>query len=121
LKVFAVNVLEPTEVIRKKILQLAEGCILDFNLKCSIDENNLKIIEGYSEEGYKNISPGKLKVLTDFSKSAGILLDPAYTGKAFCAYNDLVLQSGKGNKIIFLHTGGIYSAFSMRDQYLQYI
>lgn len=120
LKVFAVNVLEPTEIIRKKILQLAEGCILDFNLNCRVDENNLKIIEGYSEEGYKNISPDKLKLITNFSKSTGILLDPAYTGKAFCAYNDLVLKKGKGNKIIFLHTGGIYAAFSKRNQYLKY-
>jgi len=120
LKVFAVNVLEPTEIIRKKILQLAEGCILDFNLNCIVDENNLKIIDGYSNEGYKNISPDKLKLLTDFSKSTGILLDPAYTGKAFCAYNDLVIERGKGNKFIFLHTGGIYAAFSKRKHYLRF-
>ena len=120
LKVFAVNVLEPTEIIRKKILQLAEGCILDFNLNCKVDENNLKIIEGYSEEGYKNISSDKLNLITDFSKSTGILLDPAYTGKAFCAYNDLILKKGKGEKVIFLHTGGIFASFSKRNQYLKY-
>ena len=120
LKVFAVNVLEPTEIIRKKILQLAEGCILDFKLNCKIDESKLEIIDGYSNEGYKNISPDKIKLITDFSKSTGILLDPAYSGKAFCAYNDLILKKGKGNKVIFLHTGGIFASFSKRDQYLNY-
>ena len=56
LKIYAVNVLLPKEIIRKKILQLAEGVILDFKLPCKIDESNLEIIDGYSKEGYKNIS-----------------------------------------------------------------
>ena len=120
LKVFAVNVLEPTEVIRKKILQLAEGCILDFNLNCKFDEKYLEIIEGYSKEGYKSISDNKLNLITNFSKSTGILLDPTYSGKAFFAYNDLVIKKNKGYKIIFLHTGGIYAAFSKRNKYLNF-
>ena len=120
LKVFAVNVLEPTEVIRKKILQLAEGAILDYNLKCIIDDSKLEIIEGYSKEGYKNISEDKLELITNFSKSSGILMDPTYSGKAFCAYNDLVIKKGKGKKVIFLHTGGIFAAFSKKSEYLAF-
>ncbi len=97
-KIFAVNVLLPKEIIRKKILQLAEGAILDFKLPCKIDESKLEIIDGYSKEGYKNISEDKIKLITEFAGSTGILLDPAYTGKAFCAYNDLVLKKGKWKK-----------------------
>jgi len=121
MKILAVNVLLPEEVIRKKILQLAEGAVLDYNLSCEIDENKLEIICGYSKEGYKNISDDKLKLITKFARSSGILLDPAYTGKAFCAYNDLVLQKGKGKKIIFLHTGGIFSAFSKIKDYMKFV
>jgi D-cysteine desulfhydrase len=120
LKAFAVNVLEPREVIRKKILQLGEGCILDYNLNCKIDEKNLEIIDGYSKEGYKNISDQKLKLITEFARFTGILLDPAYTGKAFCAYNDLVLKKGNGKSIIFLHTGGIYGVFPKRNEFLKF-
>lgn len=118
LKVFEVNVLEPTEVIRKKILQLSEGCILDYDLKCNIDETNLEIIEGYSKEGYKNISDNKIKLISEFAKETGILLDPAYSGKAFCAYNDIILEKGRGKKIIFLHTGGIFGTFPKVQKYL---
>jgi len=119
LKVYAVNVLEPTEVIRKRILQLAEGSILDFNLKCRMNSQYLEIIEGYSKEGYKNISKDKVKLITNFSKSTGILLDPAYSGKAFCAYNEIILKKGKGSKVIFLHTGGIFATFSKKKNYLE--
>jgi hypothetical protein len=36
LKIVAVNVLYNKEEIKKKILQLAEGCILDYKLNCKI-------------------------------------------------------------------------------------
>jgi len=120
MKVYAVNVLLPKEVIRKKILQLAEGAVLDYSLNCKIDENNLKIIDGYSKEGYKEISKRKMKFITNFARASGILLDPYYTGKAFCAYNDFILRMGIGKKVIFLHTGGVFGAFSKRNEYLNF-
>ncbi len=121
MKIFAVNVLHSKEVIRKKILQLAEGAVLDFKLPCNIGENNLEIVDGYSNEGYKNISNDKLKLIAEFARSSGILVDPAYTGKAFNAYCYRVLNKGKGNKIIFLHTGGIYGVFSKIRSYLKFV
>ena len=121
LKIYAMNVLMPKEEIRKKILQLAEGAILDYNLPCELDEKKLVIVDGYSNEGYKSITSEKLKIIGEISKSTGILFDPAYTGKAFYAYNDIVLNKNRGNKIVFLHTGGIYGVFSKRKEYLNYI
>ena len=120
LKIFSVNVLLPKKEITKKILQLAEGSILDYNLAVKIDESRLEIIDGYSTEGYKNISDKKLKLISEFSRSTGILLDPAYTGKAFNAYNDLILKRDEGKKNIFLHTGGIFGIFSKRTDYLKH-
>jgi len=120
IKIYAVNVLLSIEVIRKKILQLAEGAVLDFKLPCKIDERGLEIIDGYSKEGYKNISDNKLKLITEFARSTGILLDPAYTGKAFCAYNDLILEKGKGKRVVFLHTGGIFGVFPKRNNFLKF-
>ncbi|MGB5287348.1 MAG: pyridoxal-phosphate dependent enzyme [Ignavibacteriaceae bacterium] len=120
LKIFAVNVLLPKELIRKKILQLAESAVLDFKLICKIDEKNLEIVDGYSKEGYKNLSDKKIKLITEFARGTGILLDPAYTGKAFYAYNDLILQKGRGKSVIFLHTGGIYGIYPKRRKYLKF-
>ena len=116
-KAFEVNVLHPKEIIRKKVLQLAEGAVLDFKLQCIIDENNLEIVDGYSKEGYKNISDKKIKLITEFARSTGILLDPTYTGKAFFAYNEHVLGQRGGKRIIFLHTGGIFGTFPKRNDF----
>ena len=121
LKIFAVTVLYSKEELRKKILFLAEGVIKEYNLNCTIDESNLVIIDGYSKEGYKNINDNKVKLIASLAKETGILLDPAYTGKAFVAYRDKFLNKGKGNKVIFLHSGGLFGAFAKRGKYLHNI
>lgn len=118
LKIYAVNVLYGKEEIKKKILNLADGCILDFKLPCEIDRSNLIILDGYSKEGYKKILPEKLKLIRNFAASAGILFDPAYTGKAFYAYNENILKGNSGMKTIFLHTGGFFGIFGKRKEYL---
>ena len=119
LKIFAVNVLYTETEIRKKILQLAEGCILDYKLPCKINGNNLELLSEYSIEGYKKISEDKLNLITKFARSSGILLDPAYTGKAFKAYYDHFLLKNKGMKVLFLHTGGLFGVFGRRQEYLR--
>lgn len=117
-KVYAVNVLYEEHEMRKKILTLAQAAILEFNLNCRLRNENLIILDGYSREGYKSITKDKLKLIKNFAKETGILLDPAYTGKTFKAYYDKFLMKGKGMKNIFLHTGGIFGVFGRTDEFL---
>jgi D-cysteine desulfhydrase len=117
-KVYAVNVLDSYDETKKTILRLAEACILDFKFPCELRESQLQVLDGYSTEGYKNIADDKLRLIKRFAHSTGIILDPAYTGKAFAAYHDRFLSKGKGSRIIFLHTGGLFGVFAKREQYL---
>ena len=117
LKIFAVNVLYPKDEIKNKILSLAEDAIKNFRLPIKLDENQLEILDGYSLEGYKHISDDKLSLIKKFARQSGIILDPAYTGKAFKAYHDNFL-SAKTSKTLFIHTGGLYGVFSKRKKYL---
>jgi D-cysteine desulfhydrase len=118
LKVYAVNVLYEKSVMKERILSLANKCIKEYRLGCEIDESSLVILDGYSSEGYKKIDKKKLEVIRSFSQSSGIMLDPAYTGKAFCAYNDLFLEDKRSTGILFVHTGGFFGIFSKRKEYL---
>ncbi|HAB53201.1 MAG TPA: D-cysteine desulfhydrase family protein [Ignavibacteriales bacterium] len=117
LKIFAVNVLYSESVIKNKIIQLVEAGNLDYQLGAKIYEDNMVILDGYSKEGYKNISKEKVKLVKSFFRQTGILLDPAYTGKAFAAFNDNFLGKNIG-KVIFLHTGGLFGIFGKRKEYL---
>ena len=117
-KIVAVHVLMSKSEMEKHILQLAEGCVLDYKLKCKIDPKNLIVLDGYSKEGYKKISKPKVKLIKKFASETGILFDPAYTGKAFKAYYDNYLIKGKGKRNIFVHTGGLFGIFSRTKEFL---
>ncbi len=118
IKIVAVNVLMSKDEMEKHILQLAEGCVLDYKLKCKIKQENLIILDGYSKEGYKKISQSKIKLIRKFAVENGILFDPAYTGKAFAAFYKKYLKSNKGKKSIFVHTGGLFGVFNRTEEYL---
>lgn len=118
LKIIAVNVLYNKQDLQKKILQLAEACVLDYNLNCYINPKSLIILDGYSDEGYKNITKSKIRLINKFAAEDGILFDPAYTGKAFAAYYEKYLKTGKGKKNIFIHTGGLFGVFGRTKEYL---
>lgn len=117
LKIYSVNVLYSKSIIQNKIVRLAEAANLEYKLHANVNPDNLIILDGYSSEGYKNISMSKLKVIREFYRQTGILLDPAYTGKAFTAFNDYFL-SEKKERILFVHTGGLFGVFGKRKQYL---
>lgn len=117
LKIFAVNVLYSESLIKNKIIQLAEAGNLDYKLGLKINANNLVVLDGYSEEGYKNISKDKVKMTKSFFRQTGILLDPAYTGKAFAAFSHNFLTK-QNKKVLFLHTGGLFGVFGKRKDYL---
>ena len=118
IKIVAVHVLMTKNEMEKHILQLAEGCILDYKLNCRINPENLVVVDGYSKEGYKKIAQPKVKLIRKFAEETGILFDPAYTGKAFTAYYEKYLKTGKGKKNIFVHTGGLFGAFARTKEYL---
>ncbi len=117
-QIVAVNVLYSKEVITKKILTLAEALNLEYDLNTKIKSENLLVLDGYSEEGYKNISEDKIKLIRSFAAETGILFDPAYTGKAFVAYQENYLSRNLGMKYIFVHTGGLFGVFGREKEYL---
>ncbi len=118
LKVFAVTVLHSKKFLTERIERLAEEFTREFNLRKKIDLSSLEILEGYSEEGYKNITDEKIQLIKKFFNSTGILLDPAYTGKAFYAYNEIFLKNKKTN-IMFLHSGGVFGVFGKTKRFLE--
>ncbi|GAB6281415.1 MAG: aminocyclopropane-1-carboxylate deaminase/D-cysteine desulfhydrase family protein [Ignavibacterium sp.] len=117
-KIFAVNVLYDKIEIQNRIFQTIENTKKQFNLNVNVNEKNLEILDGYSIEGYKNISYDKIKLIKSFAKETGIILDPTYTGKAFFAYYDNFLKQEKNSDILFIHTGGLFGIFNKTKRYL---
>ena len=75
---------------------------------------------GFIGEGYGIPSPEGSAAIRTTSRSAGLLLDPTYTGKAMAGYLD-GLQRGKFNRyqtVVFIHTGGEPAFFAGNGEWL---
>lgn len=118
-KIFAVNVLYNKNEITQKVLSLAHEANERFKLNVKIDSSKFEVIDGYSNEGYKHIEDNKIEVILKLFRETGILTDPAYTGKAFYAFNDNFLSAKRTSKVLFVHTGGIFGVFGKKTNYLR--
>jgi len=76
-------------------------------------EEDLTILDGFKGRGYARSSPGELTLIADVARTEGLLLDPVYTGKAFRGLVQTLhdLPDLLGERVLFLHTGGIYGLF----------
>jgi D-cysteine desulfhydrase len=110
-KVYGVNVIGNKKQMTSVISSIIEECIHKYELEVKVDYNQLELLDGYSDEGYKKTALNKIKIIKDFFIQTGIVLDPTYTGKAFFAYNEKFLKPNKRSNILFLHTGGIFGLF----------
>ncbi len=119
LKIYSVNVLYPKDIIKDKIINLAKECREEFKIEHKINFDNLEILDGYSEEGYTNITAEKIDIINDFARQSGILFDPAYTGKAFYAFVKNFLEKENNENIMVLHSGGLFGVFSKKEDYLK--
>ncbi len=67
----------------------------------------------YVGEGYGIPAPSTIEAIEMFAQVEGILLDPVYSGKGAAGLIDLIRKGmfKKGEKIVFLHTGGSAGLF----------
>ena len=80
-------------------------------------EGELKIFDDYVGPGYSIPTEEMAEAVRIFARVEGILLDPVYTGKAAAGLLDLIRKGyfGKGEKVLFLHTGGAPGLYAYQD------
>jgi D-cysteine desulfhydrase len=86
---------------------------MDFHL----NRKEIQIIDGYVGNGYAKSRPEEIALIKEIAQLEGIILDPVYTGKAMFGLADQIKKGRfkKGQKILFLHTGGIFGLFPYRE------
>ncbi len=105
-----VIICDTVEYFTNKISVICNNAIECFNLRTRADNQEIKLVDGYVGKGYGIPYPEEIGVIRDMAKK-GIILEPVYTGKAF--YGMLQdLKRRNYSKVIFIHTGGIYSIFA---------
>lgn len=86
-------------------------------------EDEFQIHLDYHFGGYAKTEPELLNFIKKFASAHGILLDPVYTGKLFFAIYDLINKDffKKNEKILAVHTGGLFGILGMSEKFRQLI
>lgn len=78
-----------------------------------------EILDGYVGRGYALSRPEELIAIRDLARLEGVVLDPVYTGKAYFGMMAELAKNPKrfGERIVFIHTGGLFGLFPIADQF----
>jgi D-cysteine desulfhydrase len=79
----------------------------------------VRVIDGYVGPGYGRAGPEVYATIHRLAALEGVVLDPVYTGKAFHGMLQELERGrfGECRDIVFLHTGGIFGLFPLRDKF----
>lgn len=105
---------------RKRIASLSQSAAKHYGIPCALTPDEVDVREEYYGTGHGvTTAAGREAVLT-VARTEGILLDLTYTGKAMSGLVDLVHNGElkRGERVVFVHTGGIPSLFAHADEVL---
>ena len=123
-RIAAVNVCNDRDYFLREIGTICEKAIADYHLDIDFDrKRDIEIIDGYVGRGFALSQPEELKLIKEVAQTEGIFLDPVYTGKAFFGMVEKLKRDPEcfGERIIFIHTGGIFGLFPKADELELYL
>ncbi|MEO0143071.1 MAG: D-cysteine desulfhydrase family protein [candidate division WOR-3 bacterium] len=113
-----VIICDTVEYFTNKISEICNNAIKRFKLKTEIKNSEITLIDGFVGKGYGIPYPEEIETIKYLARK-GIILEPVYTGKAFYGMIE-DLKERKYKKVIFLHTGGIFSIFAYWRNFLEF-
>jgi len=119
LRVVGVNVCDD----RDYFITIIDGICREFDhtwpMEVPAGIPDYEIVDGYVGRGYALSRPEELAAIRDLVRLEGVVLDPVYTGKA---YFGMLAELAKdkecfGERIVFVHTGGLFGLFPIAEQF----
>ncbi len=113
-RVIGINVTKTaSERFVEKILQIIKE-MKSFGVDVHVEKEEIQIIDDFSGPAYAVPSESDLDCIKHVASSEGIILDPVYTAKAF---RGMLESSKKGQKVLFIHTGGLFGLFAQAHRF----
>ena len=114
IQLWGVPVSDDVDYHMREIGRLCRRAVDQLELPIEFVDSSMRLVDGYVGEGYGIPYAAAIRAIQRLARTEGIILDPVYTAKAFCALLDGVQDGrfGRDRPVIFIHTGGIFSDFA---------
>ena len=112
-RVCGVNVCDDRDYFVRAITRIAGDMTDRWSLPVRLAPGDVEIADGHVGRGYAKSRPEELATIRDVCRRDGLVLDPVYTGKAFHGVVTELARDPRrfGERIVFVHTGGIFGLF----------
>jgi D-cysteine desulfhydrase len=112
-RIACVNVCDDRDYFTGVIGRILRAMDDRWSLGVSSAIDDVEIVDGHVGAGYAKSRPEELATIRDVCRRDGLVLDPVYTGKAFHGVvTELARDRARfGERIVFVHTGGIFGLF----------
>jgi L-cysteate sulfo-lyase len=111
--VLGIGVRLPKDRQEANVHRLAEATAEYVGMRGGISRTAVVANCDYVGAGYGRPTDGMTEAVLMLARLEGVLLDPVYSGKAMAGLIDLIRKGeiGKGETVVFLHTGGAVGLF----------
>lgn len=119
-EIVSVPVSLPAERVREAVARTVGAAIRRFGFAIEVPKA-VHVLDGYQGAGTAGAADEELAVVVALAREEGLLLDPVHTAKAFRGLMETLLRDPKalGQRVCFIHTGGLFSLFPFRDRLSQ--
>lgn len=106
----------PAERVREHVQRTMAKAIRRFGFAIEIPKA-IHLLDGHQGVGRAAVDDGELMTIVRLAREEGLILDPVYTAKAFTGLLKTLERDPRalGQRVCFIHTGGIFSLFPFRD------
>ena len=117
--VLGIGVRAPKEKQEAAVLALTEKTLALFPNAPAVQKEDVVANCNYVGEGYGIPSEGGIEAIKMLAELEGLLFDPVYSAKGMAGMIDLIRKGEfkKGERIIFLHTGGSVALFGYQNYF----
>jgi hypothetical protein len=116
-EIVSVPATAPAEQVREAIARTVGAAIQRFGFAIEVPKA-IHLLDGYQGAGAAGATDEELGLLVELAREEGLLLDPVYTAKGFRGLVETLARDPKalGQRVCFIHTGGLFSLFPFRDR-----
>jgi D-cysteine desulfhydrase len=116
-EIVSVPVAGPAERVREAIVRTIGAAIERFGFAIEVPKA-IHLLDGYQGAGPAEATDAELGVIVQLAREEGLLLDPVYTARGFRGLLEALARDPKalGQRVCFVHTGGLFSVFAYKDR-----
>jgi len=115
-EIVGVPVARTVESVREHVAQTIRAAVRRYGFAIEVPKT-IHLLDGYQGSGRAAVGEAELDAIVRVARSEGVVLDPVYTAKAFGGLIDTLRRDPRalGQRVCFIHTGGIFSLFPFRE------